>query len=378
MVYLDGTAGKKPISRAIKTFNNIVDNNWMNPSSTAYDGGMDAHRAYGYYRDRIANMLGVDESMIFFTSGATEAINWILRCSGADMIITTEIEHPAVYNTVKYMKQTHKALVKYVPVDYNGLVDKGAIGRTLWLANGLDLKVLVAVIAMNNETGTVQQIKELSEVVHKYPNAKLFCDTTQYIAHAPVDKMNFEDLGLDFACASSQKFGGFVGSGFAFIKDPDLMAPLLIGGNQQDGLRSGTMNLWGAATTCVALEESMKGRNEAIKREYDLRDLLIKHLDKDEFVNCVAEANPSVISLTVEDCNANKLVAALGDKGIYVSAGSACSTEGEKLSRTLTSIHMLPEHIRSTIRVSLGEDTTDKDILLFINALHRVKKFCVD
>lgn len=376
MIYLDGTAGQKPTAKVVNTFNDIVRNNWMNPSSTVYDGGLNAHLEYESYRGRIAKLLGIDASTIFFTSGATEAINWILRCSGADMIITTEIEHPAVYNTVTYMKSEYKTLVKYAPVDYNGLVDKSVIERTLWLANGLDLNVLVAVIAMNNETGTVQQVEELAKVVHKYPNAKLFCDTTQYIAHAPSDKMNFEKLGLDFACASSQKFGGIVGSGFAFIKDPSTMSPLIIGGNQQSGLRSGTMNLWGAATTCVALEESMADRDDEIKREERLRNFLVNHLDKDEFVNCISEANPSVISLTVEEHDAGRIVSLLADKDIYISAGSACSTEGTIPSRTLTAIRMLPEHIKSTIRVSLSRDTTENDIFQFVKALHEIKKFC--
>lgn len=347
MLYLDVAATTKPSAAAIKEFTNVSENNWMNPSSKTYSAA--ASNLLNDCRKRIAKVVGAEPGQIIFTSGSTEAANWVIS-QDWDVIITSEIEHPCVYRAI----QAWPPAVLYIPVDSHGIVDIDFLRRMLETFKFHD-RILVAIMGANNETGTIQPVREISTLVAEYPNAKYFADNTQLWAHT-APRLN----GVDFSCASAHKFGGFKGTGFLYAKDPSALSPLLYGGHQEMDLRAGTENVAGIAAMTVAFEETQRIGNAGAE---DIRNF-INSLAAESgcVINGAANGLPNIVSLTMPDCKALEMIVALSMDEIYVSAGSACSLGLPDPSRVLTSMGLTEEEALRTIRISFDNKVRREDI----------------
>lgn len=345
MIYLDNAATTQPYAQALTTFYNVSRENWMNPSSSLYSSA--AKIELNTARQKIAEIVGVDPKSILFTSGSTEAANWVL--SGAwSHIITSELEHPCVYNAAIHSS----AEIHIVENDTTGKINLVNLADILEWCSSAGGNILVAIMGANNEIGTIQPIHEIGDLVHCYRSARYFCDTTQLWPHKKIDP-----TGMDFACMSAHKFGGLKGVGFLYAKDPSSLSPLLYGGHQEFGLRAGTENVAGVVAMAEALRITELYKGDC---SVEIRKQILSH--REYTFNGAADGVESIVSMTMPDSDAQKMVAALGLEGIYISAGSACSTGSPEPSRILTAIGLSPEEANRTLRISYGLKTRSSDI----------------
>ena len=366
MIYLDNAATTKPSLAAISTFKYISEEVWMNPSSKLYSSA--AANALSDSRATIAGLLGCRSDNIIFTSGSTEAANWVLQkfVKEGDHIITSTLEHPCVYNTAI----NSDAYVHFVKTDSYGRIDLLSLQKLLEFCGRRSGKILVALMGANNELGTVYPVEEIAWIVHQFSNAYYFADNTQLWAHGDVALND-----VDFACASAHKFGGFKGCGFLYIKDPSSLQPLMQGGHQEGGMRPGTENVAGIAAMAEAFKQSVVWRSKTIAAAEDIRRY-IEHLCEDKYiVNSPPDGLPNIVSVTIPECDANNLITALAMDDIYLSAGSACQTGSNEPSRVLTEIKMSPEAARQTIRISFGSDVRKEDFDIVFGKIAQYEEF---
>ncbi len=373
MIFLDNAATTKPTELAIESFVEAAEKYWDNPSSTMREPGIRARRMINLARDIVAKELDADAKNIFFTSGATEGANWILRGFAADYmakyIIADPMSHPCVYNTCEQL--AHHKDVKWFPVSLDGKLNYDWLRDELNKFTDDTFKTLVCVTYVNNETGAVQDVISLANIVHCYPNCYLMLDITQAIPHD--NEISQSVLGYDFAFASAHKFGGLRGTGFVYLKYPDMIKPLLTGGHQEGDARAGTENLPGI----VAMADQLFAvRNRNIDFSYaegQLRGYIDRNLPDFCKLNFPLGEYSIVSILLPEGMSANDVVAKLAMQEIYISAGSACSTGEDKPSRVLLEAGLTEDEARRTIRVSFNENNTTADIDALFAALTAMK-----
>lgn len=376
ITYLDSTATTKPTNLALRAFNEISRDYWGNPSSTSYEFGIDAKRKLNNCRKVIARLIHAKPEQIIFTSGSTEAANTIIQGyipRGREkeyIIITSSIEHPAVHQTAQYMKSCGVKVFE-LSCDHNGLVNICEL--KYFLDNFYMYNILVCIMDANNEIGCIQPTSEIAKIVHQHPNARLFTDMTQSFAHSKVYCV--DELGYDFACASAQKFGGLKGTGFLYAKNPDDIVPLIYGGEQEFGKRSGTENVAGIYSMTMQFIDSCAKRNEAQEKVEALNIYLRNKLSeiKCEIISCKNNALPNILSVfLLDDVDAKEIISLLDLSNIVLSAGSACSTNKDIPSRTLINIGFSSEESKHVLRISLDATLTTDDIDYFITKLKGV------
>lgn len=366
MIYLDNAATTRPSRLALRTFNRVSNELWDNPSSVLREPGIAAKRLLNESRDIVADRIGADANQIFFTSGATEAANWLLRNVRAYPIITSMIEHPCVYETCEDIFGDND--IEYIPTQC-GMIDIDALCDRLDMWNDGRRNILVCIMHTNNETGVIQNTKKIAEAVHSFPNAYLMVDMTQSFAHA-VD-FRQDELNYDFAFGSGQKFGAFKGTGFAYMKYPELVHPLLTGGHQEFQMRAGTENVAGIYAMARQFHEKCQSRPRDNFYECMLTTHLITNLPDWCHVNFQSGSN--IVSIRMDGHNGQDVVSKLALQGIYVSAGSACSTGEDKPSRVLMASGLTENEARSTIRVSVDADENSvDDINGFLESLRKI------
>ena len=370
MIYLNNSSTTKPTNEVLQDFMWCTKNCWANPSDISTDG-IRAKQIIKRAQEQIANYIGAKPNEIIFTSGASESNNWAIkgyvdRYPGVKNIITTEIEHPSVYNTCKYLKNKGYN-VKYAPIDETGQVMVNKL-ESLIGDNNL-LYPLTSIMMANNEIGTVNTITAIAEIIHNYGGI-LHVDAVQAFEHIPI---NVEKMGIDMMSVSFHKFGGFKNCGFLYIKEGINLTPLIHGGHQFDGRRAGTEN--------VPMIYAMGNQVERINNKYyplgTIRNYLydkIYELCYDLDVELRANGSflwrlPHLLSLTFKGFSAEALITLLDMQGICVSAGSACSSGTKTPSRILKAIGLSDEDAFSTIRISVGEDTTIEECDVFVKTL---------
>ena len=377
-MFLDSTGTTKPTELAINSFVNINQDNWRNPSATMSEAGIEARRVIERSRNIVMYEIGAEKpDQIIFTSGSTEGANMIIKGfipRGQEKnygIICSAIEHPAVWETCQYMSRCGVD-VKTLWVDDHGHVN---IEELYYYLDKMKYDgILVCVMDSNNETGVVQNTNKIADIVHEYPGAYLFSDMTQSFAHADVFKVG--DLKYDFAIGSAQKFGGLKGVGFVYARDPQVLTPLIHGGGQENGYRSGTENVGGIYSMALQFDQICSARDHG---DFDylrkLRNTLIDMLEEN-FPDCkiLSEADglPSIVNVLFPGRDANSIVSLLELNDIQVSAGSACHTGVNEPSRVLTSIGLSADDARSVIRISLDTNISAFELKTFISALREV------
>lgn len=363
-VYLDNSSTTKPCEKAVEYIVKSLNSNWGNPSSL-HKMGMEAEIAVESARETVARSIGAENGEIFFTGSGTEANNTaILSVMSAakrgGRIITTLIEHPSVLETVKRLENAGFEVVRLSP-DKNGVIQVSELEKSLTKDT-----LLVSMMLVNNETGAVQNIKECVAATKKsVPTALFHCDAVQGYGKLPVKVKN---LGVDLLSASGHKIHGPKGIGFLFIKNKVHINPLITGGGQEKGMRSGTepvpliMGLAGAV-------EALPNTEKQLKIQTELRDYAIEKLIGTGVVtvNSPADALPYILNISVPGYRSETLLHFLEANGIYVSSGSACAKgKGSYVLREMQLNELL---IDSALRISFSRFNTENDIDLLCESL---------
>ena len=359
MIYLDNSATTKPCVEAVEAMTKALTEGWGNPSSL-YNFGIDTARELRSARQQLAAVLGAETDRLFFTSGGTEADNWAIYGTVKRLgkrgkhIITTSIEHPAVLNCMKDL-QAQGFEVTYLQPDNLGRI----ITNDLKAALRQDT-ILVSIMMVNNEVGSVMPIAQMAKLTHRLiPNAIFHTDAVQGFLKVP---FSAKTLGADLISISSHKIHGPKGAGALYIS-PRLKSfpPLLLGGRQENGYRSGTEatpTIFGFCAAAAAVNATLQVN---LQRENELKQALVERLSVlDGVVINGAHEAPHILSLSIPGVPTQNTINILQDHGICVSAGSACA-KGHR-SHTLTAMNLSPEVMDSSFRISLCRDTNQEEL----------------
>ncbi len=362
-VYLDNSATTQVFDSVKDVVIKTMAEEYGNPSAM-HRKGIIAERYIKEAKEVLAKSLKVESKEIFFTSGGTESNNMALigaamanRRSGS-RIITTEIEHPSVKNTMKYLEEQGFELI-ILPVDKVGKVRLEVLEEVMTPDT-----ILVSVMYVNNEIGSVQPIEEISSIIHtKNPKVAFHVDGVQAFGKY---KIYPKRMGIDLFSASGHKIHAPKGVGFLYKNAAVKVKPVVFGGGQQDGMRSGTLNVPGIAGLACATAEVYSDFSQKQERLYQLKEKLVQGLGAIEGVRINGmtgrEGAPHIVSAGFLGIRSEVLLHALEDKGMYVSAGSACSAHKASVSPTLKAIGVEKEYLGSVIRFSFSEFTTEKEI----------------
>lgn len=369
IIYLDNSATTKPCKKAVEYINNALCENWGNPSSL-HSLGLDAELIVDKARETIAKHISATPDEIIFTGSGTEANNTAImsavsRKSRGNRIITTKIEHPSVLETVKRL-ETFGFEILYLDTDKNGVISLEQLKGFL-----NEKTVLVSIMLVNNEIGSIEPIGEAAKLIKTLsPNALFHCDAVQGFGKMPI---NVKNLGVDLLSASAHKIHGPKGIGFLYKKKGVTIAPFITGGGQEKGLRSGTESVPLIAGFLGAIEQ-LGSINDNLKYVEDLNLYTresIKNLDFIE-INSPQNALPYILNISVPYYRSETLLHFLEAKNIFVSSGSACS-KGE-LSYVLSSIGLDKQRIDSALRLSYSKDINKEDIDCVLTALEEATK----
>ena len=369
MIYLDNSATTKPCKEAVAAVTEALEIGWGNPSSL-YDFGIEAARNLRACRGKVAAAMGAEADRVFFTSGGTEADNWALMSSAKRFgkknkhIITTAIEHHAILHTMKEL-EAQGFQVTYLQPDSLGRITEDALKAALTPDT-----CLVSIMMVNNETGAVMPIRQMAKLTHlRCPDAIFHTDAVQAFLKIP---MQAKTLGADLISVSSHKVHGPKGVGALYISPKLKSFPALLqGGGQESNLRSGTEAtpaIAGFAAACAAIAPTL---NEDAARERALLEGCMGALEGMEGVTINgAHDAPHILSLSIPGVPTQNSINILQEKGICVSAGSACA-KGHR-SHVLTAMGCKPEVIDSSFRVSICRETTQADMDALLEGIGRI------
>jgi cysteine desulfurase len=366
MIYLDNSATTMPCPEAVRAVTAAMTENWGNPSSL-YGFGFEAAKALRTARSQVAIALGAEPDRVYFTSGGTEADNWAVFGAAKRFgkknkhIITTAIEHPAILNCMKEL-ESQGFEVTYLQPDNLGRITLEQLKAVLRPDT-----FLVSIMMVNNEVGSVMPIAQMAKLTHRInPDAVFHTDAVQGFLKVP---FNAKNLGADLISISSHKIHGPKGAGALYIS-PKLRSfpPLLYGGGQESGYRSGTEAtpaILGFGAACKTVSATMQ---QDITHEKKLLGDLIEKLSTLDgvVINGIHEA-PHILSLSIPGIPTQNIINILQDADICVSAGSACA-KGHR-SHVLTALNLSPEIMDSSFRISLSKYTTDQELDVLVRTI---------
>lgn len=368
-VYFDNSATTRCSDGVTEIVKQAFLTDYGNPSSLHLKG-MEAEKYIRQARERIARTLKVNEKELIFTSGGTEADN--LAIIGAAManlragkhLITTKIEHPAVSAPMHFLKEQGFE-VTWLSVDREGQIDLKELKEAVRKDT-----ILVSIMYVNNEMGAVEPIEEAARIIKGQNPAALFhVDAIQAYGKFPIYP---KKSGIDMLSVSGHKIHGPKGVGFLYVKEKTKLKPIIFGGGHQRGMRSGTENVPGIAGLGQAAMEAYENLEQKQQYLYSLREAFIRGLEDVEWAH-VNGANkgaaPHILSVSFDKVKSEVLLHALEEKGIYVSAGSACSSNKPAVSETLKSIGLKQEYLDTTIRISFSIYNTPEEVEYCIQTL---------
>lgn len=365
--YLDNSATTRCSDRACQLMVDLLTKDYGNPSSL-HMKGIEAERFVETAKKKIAKTLRVLEKEIIFTSGGTESNN--LAIIGAAManrragnhIITTSIEHASVENPMEFLKEQGFDIT-YLSVDENGIISLEELEEAV-----TEQTILVSMMQVNNEIGAIEPVAEAAELIKKKnPDTLIHVDAIQSYGKMYIYP---KKLGIDMLSVSGHKIHGPKGSGFLWVKEKTKLKPLILGGGQQKGMRSGTENVPAIAGLGEAAEEIYENLDEKRAHLYGLKQRFIDGIEKLEGTHVNGKTGedsaPHIVSVSFEGIRSEVLLHSLEDRGIYVSSGSACSSNNhagkQKGSKTLRNIHLKENLLDSTLRFSFSVHTTEEEI----------------
>lgn len=371
-VYLDNSATTKAFDEVGDLVRKVMCEDYGNPSSL-HRKGMEAEQYVRSARETFAKILKVQEKEIFFTSGGTESDNLALIGTAraykrrGNHLITTAIEHPAILNTMRYLEDEEGFRVTYLPVDQYGRVKLSALREALCKET-----ILVSIMYVNNEVGSVQPVKEAAGIVKAYNREIIFhSDAVQGFGKYRIFPKR---EGIDLLTVSSHKIHGPKGMGALYISDKVKIRPIVFGGEQQKNIRSGTENVPGIAGFALAAKMVYSDLEEKTARMRKLKERFIEGIRQVDHVSVHGlpgeTSAPHIVSVGIAGIRSEVLLHTLEEKGIYVSSGSACSSNHPGISGVLKGIGVEREYLDATLRFSLSEFTTEEEIDYTLKTLY--------
>ncbi len=372
-VYLDNSATTRALPEVVDIIQKVMLEDYGNPSSM-HIKGVDAENYIRMTGEIIASTLKCNPKNIIYTSGGTESDNLALIGTAEAMarkgkhIITTQIEHPAVLETCEHLSKMGYEIT-YLPVDSEGRVNLDILRKSLRPDT-----ILVSVMHTNNEIGAVQPLDEIGKIIKQVsPDAFFHVDAVQGYGKY---RINPKTLGIDLMSVSAHKLHGPKGVGFLYVSDRARLRPIIFGGGQQKGMRSGTENVPGIAGMGKAIEFIYKNFDEDIEKMRGLKSYAAEKIGCIEGVRLNGynggDSAPHIISVSIEDVRAEVMLHALEDKGVYVSSGSACASNKPAISATLKAIGVDKKLLDSTIRLSMSTFTTKEEIDYTIECMEEI------
>ena len=369
MIYFDNSATTKPYPEALETYMQVASKILGNPSSL-HRLGDQATRILDASRQQIADLIGKKSDEIFFTSGGTEGDNWVIKGVAFEKaqfgkhIIVSAIEHPAVKESVLWLK-SQDFEIDFAPVDEKGFVDVEALADLIRPDT-----TLVSIMAVNNEIGSIQPIKAISELLEDKPTISFHVDAVQALTKIPTEKYLTERV--DFATFSSHKFHGVRGVGFVYIKSGKKIMPLLTGGGQERDYRSTTENVAGIAATAKALRLSMEKLDIFTSKTEQMKAVIRQSLldYPDIFVFSDEEGfTPHILTFGIKGVRGEVIVHAFEDYDIFISTTSACSSKAGKPAGTLIAMGVDKDKAQSAVRLSLDLENDMSQVEQFLTKL---------
>ena len=379
-IYLDNSATTRVHPEVVTLVSQIMSEDYGNPSSM-HNKGVEAERYVINATKQIAKVLKASEKEILFTSGGTESDNLAL-IGGAKAnqragkhIITTAIEHPAILNTCKYLEEEGFE-ISYLHVDEYGVIDLDELKSLIRPDT-----ILVSVMHVNNEVGSVQPIQEAGALIKSINKNTLFhVDAVQGFGKCEIypGKMN-----VDLMSVSGHKIHGPKGIGFLYVKTGTKLKPISFGGGQQGGMRNGTLNVPGIAGIGLASELITKDLEAEREKLFSLKSFFLQEIEKIDRVSVngvkkdetgaflVKETAPHIMNISVKGLRSEVMLHALEEEGIYISAGSACASHSKKTSSTLKSMGKSAEEMDGARRISMSEFTEKEDLVTLVDAIKR-------
>lgn len=369
MIYFDNSATTKPYPEALETYVQVASKILGNPSSL-HRLGDQATRILDASRQQIADLIGKKSDEIFFTSGGTEGDNWVIKGVAFEKaqfgkhIIVSAIEHPAVKESALWLK-SQGFEVDFSPVDKKGLVDVEALAGLIRHDT-----ILVSIMAVNNEIGSIQPIEAISEFLADKPTISFHVDAVQALAKIPTEKYLTERV--DCATFSSHKFHGVRGVGFVYIKSGKKITPLLTGGGQERDYRSTTENVAGIAATAKALRLSMEKldifRSKTGQMKAVIHQALLNYPDIFVFSD-EEDFAPHILTFGIKGVRGEVIVHAFEDYDIFISTTSACSSKAGKPAGTLIAMGVDKDKAKSAVRLSLDLENDMSQVEQFLTKL---------
>jgi len=372
MIYLDNSATTEPDTSVMNSFQQVSERFFANSSSIHQLGG-ESEKLLSEARNQVAQLLHVKQGEIVFTSGGTEGNNMAIKGIALEHqgrgkhIITTSIEHPSVFEACKSLEKLGFE-VTYLPVDQYGVLSVEELERSIRPDT-----ILISVMHVNNELGSIQPIKEIAEIAEQHPKLFFHVDDVQGIGKLPLDLSAFS---IDLCTFSGHKIHGIKGTGILYIKDSTTIYPLFHGGNQEGSYRSGTENVAGAVAIAKALRFIKMREKEEIAHLQHVHHYLRTNLAQMSgvIINTPEVAAPHIMNVSVPGLRPEVMIHLLAEKGIYISTKSACSSRERDESRILTACGFKKERSTSALRISMNYDNTVDEMKVFLRELEEAIK----
>lgn len=372
-IYLDNSATTKCFDEVAQAVAQMMTEDYGNPSSM-HMKGVKAEQYVKQATEVIAKTLKVNEKEIFYTSGGTESDNMAIigtamaNYRGGKHIVTTPMEHPAVGQCMKYLEKEGFEIT-YLQPDSTGCISLKDLENSIRKDT-----ILVSIMAVNNEIGTIQPVEQAGELIKRCnPNTLFHVDAVQGYGKMEIYPRKWK---IDMLSVSGHKIHGPKGVGFLYINEKVKIKPIILGGGQQKGMRSGTENVPGIVGLAKAAELVYANMECDINKMYCLRDYFISQVDKMEGMTVNGakgrQSAPHVVSVSVAGVRAEVLLHALEEREIYISAGSACSSHKPIPSATLQAIGLPKELLGSTVRFSFSVFTTKEEVECALTALKEI------
>lgn len=372
MIYFDNSATTLPYPEAIKTYEEVATKIFGNPSSL-HQLGSQSIRILQASRQQIAELLGKRTDEVFFTSGGTEGDNWVIKGLAFEKqrygkhIIVSDIEHPAVKESAKWL-QTQGFEVDFAPVDKKGFVKVDVLAKLLRPDT-----ILVSIMAVNNEIGSVQPIKAISKLLADKASISFHVDAVQAIGKIATD--DYLTDRVDFATFSGHKFHSVRGVGFIYKKAGKKISPLLNGGGQEAGFRSTTENVAGIAAMAkalrIVLDKAKIGQKQLLAMKRILFDSL-SHYDDVILFSEMEYFAPNILTFGIKGVRGEVLVHAFEEHDIYISTTSACSSKAGKPAGTLISMGISSKLAQTAVRLSLDENNDMSQVEQFLTIFKQI------
>ena len=370
MIYLDNAATTKADQDVIDSFVKVNQSLYFNPNSP-HQAGLQAEQVLKQAKEEIDIALNLNHLYhIVFTSGATESNNMALKGIAyrkretANEIITSVLEHPSVLEVMRYLEEKQGFKLKYVDVKSDGKID------TEHLKSLMSDKVgLVTCMYVNNIMGQIQPIQDIVNILKDYPRAHLHVDAVQALG-----KVSMNLNGVDSLSLSGHKFNGLKGQGLLIIKNIQNIEPVVHGGGQEYGLRSGTVNLPMAVSMVKSIKLTMGRLDEARRKLNKMNQSVRTFLEefRDVYINSPKDSAPQIINVSFPGVKGEVLVNAFSKHGVMISTTSACSSKRGKLNEVLLAMGVPDARIEGSIRISMGVHTTEEDIQRFKEVFEQV------